>query len=85
MAAREATKEREENARKRKKTKNSTMYTIPIMDYKDLRNKFVYIKAKTSNDDCFWTQEQELIMSQIYEILKWRSWARRHISMECYG
>jgi hypothetical protein len=24
-------------------------------------------------------------MSQIYEILKWRSWARRHISMECYG
>jgi hypothetical protein len=59
MAAREAAKEREENARKRKKTKNSTTYTIPIMDYKDLRNKFVYIKAKTSNDDC-WPEEQEL-------------------------
>ena len=55
MAAREAAKEREQKVRKRKKPKNSTMYTIPISDYRDVRMKFVYNKAKTSRDCLLYT------------------------------
>lgn len=67
IEAREAAKERDEKARRRKKAKNTTMYTIPISDYNQLRRKYVYDKRRTSNDACFWIKEQELIMSQIYD------------------
>lgn len=61
------------------------MYTIPISDYKDLRMKYVYNKAKTSNDDCFWTQEQELIMWQIYETFTTKVCPMRALDFEKLG
>ncbi|KAM0827102.1 hypothetical protein ACQ4PT_068424 [Festuca glaucescens] len=81
-AAREAAKEREERARKRNKAKNETMYTIYISDYKELRKKFVYDQRKTSRYDCFWSKEQELIMSQIYDTFSTKVCPMRAFDLE---
>ena len=43
------------------------MLTMPIMEYHALRKKNPYNKERTSDDDCFWMEEQHRIMNDIYE------------------
>jgi hypothetical protein len=49
----EAAREREEKARRRKKAKNETMYTIAISDYHEVRKKPMYDQRRTSRNQCF--------------------------------
>ena len=61
------------------------MYTIHISDYQELRKKYVYDQRKTSRDDCFWTKEQELIMSQIYDTFSTKVCPMRAFDLEKMG
>ena len=66
-AIRAEAQEREEKARRKRKADKDTMLTMPIMEYHALRKKNPYNKERTSDDDCFWTEEQHRIMTDIYE------------------
>jgi hypothetical protein len=74
-----------ENLAKRQRRKGNSMYTMTIGDYHHLRNKNVYKHARTAIDDCFWTNEQEQIMTDVYEAHRTKVYPMRALNMSKLG
>ncbi|KAK1663833.1 hypothetical protein QYE76_051992 [Lolium multiflorum] len=66
-AIRQAAMEREEQARKTRKASVDSLLRMHATEYHALRQKNPYLKPRSSDDDCFWTEEQHRIMVDIYQ------------------
>ncbi|KAK1670520.1 hypothetical protein QYE76_058679 [Lolium multiflorum] len=68
VAIRVEAREREEQDKMKRKANKESMLNMNIIEYHALRKKNPYNKEMTSEDDCFWTEEQHRIMNDIYQV-----------------
>ncbi|KAK1627194.1 hypothetical protein QYE76_001509 [Lolium multiflorum] len=66
-AIREEAREREEQAKKKRKAAPDSIRRMHATEYHALRRKNPYSKPRSCEDDCIWTEDQHRIMGDIYQ------------------
>ncbi|KAK1670530.1 hypothetical protein QYE76_058689 [Lolium multiflorum] len=84
-AIRAEAREREEQAKRKRKANKESMLNMNIIEYHALRKKNTYNKERTSENDCFWTEEQHHIMNDIYQVHHTKVCPMRAFDLEKLG